>query len=582
MEFGIHFETDNVGILTGDMKENADAPILVGTTEILRNQLYDAMHQGTDFDCDLVILDEAHYLGDADRGVVWEEVMIYLPPRVNLLLLSATIGNSGEIAAWLTAIRNKACAVIQEEKRPVPLYPLFLHPSGRVMPCLEKGKLYPKVKAFMVGENAARDRRRHDRAPHYGEIIEVLRKFHLLPAIFFLKSRSECDSALKACRHTTANWEDEDFQQALEDHLDHFPYLQGHRQLYDLQYHRVAAHHGGQLPAWKFFVETMMKQGHLDAIFATSTVAAGVNYPARTIVMFNSDIYNGHAFAPLDGTEFHQMSGRAGRRGLDKIGFLMLIPGRFMDMDHVRDRLFGGAEDVLSRIRTDFPMVLNLLLSQTPDDIRHILGQSFAVFQQERRAKEKRASARALSLQEEFNRYLAFLKAEGFVDAGERLTENGRWASKLRLDQPLLIAECIRCQSFPADAKLMAAMVAPFVYDGDQDLHQPERKPARKLMLAARAIVKTIRPLMSRLEAAGFPIRPYYFWTAAVMYDWAKGKPWDDIIRQAGISDGELAMLILRTADNLRQVISLRDTHPEMAALASEAIEIILREPVAF
>ena len=571
-----------MGILTGDMKENSDAPILVGTTEILRNQLYDAMHHGTDFDCDLVILDEAHYLGDGDRGVVWEEVMIYLPSRIHLLLLSATIGNSGEIAAWLSAIRKKACAVVQEEKRAVPLYPLFLHPSGRVMPCLEKQKLYPKVKAFMADESATQHRHRGDRTPHFGEIIEVLRRFHLLPAIFFLKSRSECDGALKACRRTTADWEDEDFQKALEDLLVRFPYLQSHRQLYELQYHRVAAHHGGQLPAWKFFVETMMKQGHLDAIFATSTVAAGVNYPARTIVLFNSDLYNGNAFAPLNGTEFHQMSGRAGRRGVDKIGFLMLVPGRFMDMEHVRDRLFGGAEDVQSRIRSDFPMVLNLLLSQTPEDIRHILERSFAVFQQERRSREKRGAARALFLQEEFNRHLAFLKAEGFVDGDDRLTENGRWASQLRLDQPLLIAECIRCQSFPGDAKLLAATVTPFVYDGDQDLQSPERRPPRKLLLAARAVVKTIRPLTSRLEAAGFPVRPYYFWTAVVMYDWARGKPWDDIIRQTGISDGELAMLILRTADNLRQIISLRDSHPEMAALAAEAVEIILREPVAF
>src|SRR5665647_1741162 len=125
VEFGLHFDPENVGIITGDTKENTEAPIIVGTTEILRNQLYDAMHSGFDLNCDLVILDEAHFLGDMDRGVVWEEIMIYLPVRVNLLLLSATIGNGEEIAAWLTSIRGKPCRVIREEKRPVPLYPLF-------------------------------------------------------------------------------------------------------------------------------------------------------------------------------------------------------------------------------------------------------------------------------------------------------------------------------------------------------------------------------------------------------------------------------------------------------------------------
>src|SRR5512133_1317941 len=129
VEFGLHFDPENVGIITGDTKENTEAPIIVGTTEILRNQLYDAMHQGYDLHCDLVILDEAHFLGDADRGVVWEEIMISLPARVNLLLLSATIGNGDEIASWLSSIRQKPCAVIREETRPVPLYPMFLHPS---------------------------------------------------------------------------------------------------------------------------------------------------------------------------------------------------------------------------------------------------------------------------------------------------------------------------------------------------------------------------------------------------------------------------------------------------------------------
>ena len=134
VEFGDIFESMNVGILTGDTKENTDAPVIVGTTEILRNQLYDTMHEGRDLPFDLVILDEAHYLGDEERGVVWEEIMIYLPARVNLLLLSATIENGREIAAWLEGLRSKQCVVIEEKRRPVPLYPLFLHPSGRLMP----------------------------------------------------------------------------------------------------------------------------------------------------------------------------------------------------------------------------------------------------------------------------------------------------------------------------------------------------------------------------------------------------------------------------------------------------------------
>ena len=273
----------------------------------------DSMHQGKDLPCDLVILDEAHFLGDKDRGVVWEEIMIYLPARINLLLLSATIGNGQEIADWLSSLRGKPCAVIKEERRPVPLFPLFLHPTGRLMPFLEQNRLFSRVGEF------ARSQGKYGRPPHFGEIIAVLKRYHLLPAIFFLKSRSECDAALKSC-HPTSAVEDNIFGYELEEHLERFPYLKHHKQLHYLEHCLVAAHHGGQLPAWKFLVEIMMKRGHLQAIFATSTVAAGVNFPARTIVLFNSDLFNGREFAPLTGIEFHQMTGRAGRRGQDKIG----------------------------------------------------------------------------------------------------------------------------------------------------------------------------------------------------------------------------------------------------------------------
>jgi ATP-dependent RNA helicase HelY len=137
-EFSKIFGLNNLGILTGDRKENPDAPIIVGTTEILRNQLYDSMHHGEVLSTDFVVLDEAHFLGDEDRGVVWEEIMIYLPSRIPILMLSATIGNARQISNWLSSIRGRRCIVIEEKKRPVPLFPLFMHPSGTLFPLLSQ------------------------------------------------------------------------------------------------------------------------------------------------------------------------------------------------------------------------------------------------------------------------------------------------------------------------------------------------------------------------------------------------------------------------------------------------------------
>ncbi len=579
VEFGDHFDPQNVGILTGDTKENADAPIIVGTTEILRNQLYDAMYQIQDLNCDLVILDEAHFLGDAERGVVWEEIMIYLPARVNLLLLSATIENGREIAAWLSGLRRKECAVVEERRRPVPLYPLFLHPSGRVLPFLEKRRLHRKVEPFISEKNAKHLLSR--KTPPYAEIIRVLKKYRLLPAIFFLQSRAACDGAVSHFRAEPSP-PDTAFEDDLREILERNPRLEPHRQLKQLRNYHVGSHHGGQLPAWKFLVETMMKRGRLDAIFATSTVAAGVNFPARTIVLFNSDYYNGHECVPLDATAFHQMTGRAGRRGQDRIGFMLLVPGRFMDLIHVKRLMLSRPEDVESRIKNDFSMVLNLLLSQNLDDIRHIFENSLAVYQQARKGKKGKGSVEA-GLWREFQKHLAFLKSEGFVNEENRLTADGLWASKLRLDQPLLIAECLRREALPLESEaLLAAVTAPFVYDRGQEISVTRKFLPKKLIRACDDIFACIRPLMERMETAGFPMAPLPLWPAVVIYEWACGRDWDEVIEERGIADGDMAMLVSRTADNLRQIASLRDTHPRVAELALKAREAILREPVVF
>ncbi|MBW2662484.1 MAG: DEAD/DEAH box helicase, partial [Deltaproteobacteria bacterium] len=194
-EFSKIFGKENVGILTGDRKENPGAPIIVGTTEILRNQLYDSMHSGETLSADLVVLDEAHFLGDKERGVVWEEIMIYLPSRIPLLLLSATIGNANQIAKWLSSIRLKKCIVVEEKKRPVPLYPIFFHPSGKLFPLTVKSSKGKRNRLHKQVSDYLKIKRPPLLAPPYklppfGEIMRVLNKYHLLPAIFFLKSRA--------------------------------------------------------------------------------------------------------------------------------------------------------------------------------------------------------------------------------------------------------------------------------------------------------------------------------------------------------------------------------------------------------
>lgn len=574
IEFGDIFGNAQVGILTGDTKENADAPIIVGTTEILRNKLYEAMYRGKNLNYDLVILDEAHFLGDKDRGVVWEEVMIYLPVRVRLLLLSATIGNNREIAEWLSSLRRKECTVVEDTTRPVPLYPLFLDPPGTLAPLLSDGTLHTVPVAWFAKNRHRRFSR--GKLPPFDSIIKTMRAFDLLPAIFFLKSRGECDAAVELCTHSSDRGNAEVFERDLDKMLDRHPYLKNHKQLMALRRARVGSHHGGQLPAWKSVVETMMNKGYLDVVFATSTVAAGVNFPARTVVLFNSDQFNGHEFIPLDATAFHQMTGRAGRRGRDKIGFMLIFPGRFMDLAHIRKVFFAKPEPITSRLRSDFSMVLNLLLSHTPEEIREIFDRSLADYQHRKKHD-------TTTLWKEFNRHLGFLKAEGFVDEQNRLTEDGVWASQLRLDQPLLIAQGLRENAFPCNSEaLFAAVVAPFTCDRSSTVVITKSALPKRLRKAYDRITRAVSPLAKRMKAAGFNVLPLPLWASAAIYGWAAGVPWERVVHRAKIADGDLAMLISRTADSLHQIASLKDTHPRISARAAAARRAILREPVIF
>lgn len=665
-EFCHEFGPSNCGILTGDRKENTRAPVIVGTTEILRNQLYDAMHEGTGIRADLVILDEAHYLSDPDRGVVWEEVLIYLSSSVRLLLLSATVSNAEEVCEWLREIRGTPNRVVRSEERPVPLEMLFLFNEGLIVPLTGKKGLGPKVKKFLTSRGGGWGRWKK---PDYGRIIRQLRELNLLPAIFFLKSRSDCDRAIFTCRQSDIEPRiNASLKQATSAFLRDFPHLEGHRQMGPLMKSRVGSHHGGQLPYWKALIEKMMSKGYLEAIFSTSTVAAGVNFPARTVVLVQSDRYNGREFADLTATDFHQMVGRAGRRGKDRIGFGVVIPGLHQDLQLLSELNNARPEPLVSQIHINFSMTLNLLLSHTPLKVRGLIGLSFASFQERETGpfvkrrwdelisklekilsggkcdtadpyevleniqkrlelkKEVRQLSRSirygtipcetcaqvrichgkeknplmkllrdlqsLGMQMEgmggglwlsFKRHVRFLQETGFVDQANRLTPDGHWASKLRLDQPLLIAEAIRRGALNnVSPEIMAGGLAPFVWDRTLEL-EPMVDGVFDLTEIKDKFNKTIEHIENIKELKsrrGFESSPILFWPAAVLFMWARNVPWEQLLTYVPVNEGDMASLIMRTADHLRQIANLEETHPQLSAVAANAIELILREPV--
>lgn len=588
-EFSEIFGPENLGILTGDRKENPDASVITGTTEILRNQLYDAMHKGITLPVDLVILDEAHFLGDPDRGVVWEEIMIYLPVRIPLLMLSATIGNAKAIAKWIRSIRHKECIVIEEKKRPVPLFPLFLHPSGKLFPLMsgtgKKGSRHQKVEAYLNSKHPPLIAP-FGKPPPFGDIIRVLRKYNLLPTIFFLKSRADCDNALNFCEDFLPDDKKEELDQKINALIPQHTHIATHQQLPHLKNKGIGAHHSGQLPAWKIVLETLMTQGLLEAVFATNTVAAGVNFPSRSIVLLNSDRFNGSKFLSLNSTEFHQMAGRAGRRGMDNIGFAVILPGRFMDIKHTAKLVNSSPSDVVSQIRINFSMVLNLLLSHTPEQIELLLQKSFAAFLIKKTGRKlsgkKPVKYTEKFLEHDFIRHINFLKENRYVKDNGELTDDGVWASMLRVDQPLMIAEGFRLRAFPEDDPcLLAGIIAAFVNEDETDENIKNIDIlSSKLVSSFLDIKKKLSPFAKHMAEKNFDVRKLFLRPAVTIYNWAYGKSWEEVLAVSKIPEGNLAMLILRTADNLRHIRALSSTFPKASQTADKAIDLIMKEPV--
>jgi superfamily II RNA helicase len=488
LEFGKIFGNDKVGLLTGDHKVNTSSSIIVGTTEILRNQLYDSMTDLSDLDFDLVILDEAHYLADFERGVVWEEVMIYLPSRVRLLLLSATILNAEDIAAWLSHTRGAAVTVVQGGERPVPLIPICYR--DREVQLLE---------TVASNMNRKGKRRREPGFSHknydsgdYNSLLSMMAKLDLLPSIFFLKSRASCDHAV-----STISFKNSETQAKLhsrnlliDEYLSYYPLLGDYHNIESLRHQGVAAHHAGNLPQFKFLVEELMTQGLLNSIFATSTVSAGVNFPARTVVIPQSDRFNGTSFSNLTATELAQMTGRAGRRGRDLIGFALVLPGPYMNLKLMNGLFHSPPNPVESRLYINFSMTLNLLEAFQYNDVAYILAKSLYSWQKAADKSEAALSAASEKNWHAFKAHLKFLQKEKLVDGSRKLTDDGKTAAKLRFNNPLVFFTALKARTLPEkNPALLAAILASLIDEHVSSPLSPKMPGALKNALEDRKSV---------------------------------------------------------------------------------------------
>jgi ATP-dependent RNA helicase HelY len=404
-----------VGLLTGDNAIDGDAPTVVMTTEVLRNMIY-ARSQALE-DLALVVLDEVHFLQDTYRGPVWEEVIIHLPDHVRLVCLSATVSNTGELAAWIETVRGPTSAVV-ETRRPVRLDDHYLvgdRTNGRMhlLPTFVNGMPNPdaaRIDAAAVRGRAAGRRpvrgsgRRVLYTPGRLETIELLAERDLLPAIFFIFSRNQCDEAARAAAagvRLTAG-EREAVHTIVSERLagldDADLAVLGYGELLAGLEAGVAPHHAGMIPAFKEAVEQCFAAGLLKAVFATETLAVGVNMPARTVVIEKLTKFTGEHHEMLTPGEYTQLTGRAGRRGIDDVGQAVVLWSPFVSFDRVAELAASRAFHLRSAFRPTYNMAANLVRSYTVEQARHLLNLSFAQYQSDRdvvRLESRRERTRA-------------------------------------------------------------------------------------------------------------------------------------------------------------------------------------------
>lgn len=584
---------DRVGLVTGDVSIRPEAPLLVMTTEILRNWLVagsDRLNGVSD-----VVLDEAHYLGDEGRGSVWEETIIFLPAGIILTALSATLPNAEEIAGWVSSV-HRPMIVVAHDQRPVPLHVCISSP--RVTPW--KGRLP-----------------RHQAETPVLAVLHDLRRSGLLPALIFRFSRAGCEALADEAAET--DWTTREEQAQIESLIQQVPKelkeSPASQHWLNVLPTGVAPHHAGLLPPLKVVIEKAFQRGLLKAVFATETLAAGIHMPAKTVVLADLVKPSPSGDRLITVSEYRQMTGRAGRRGLDAEGYAVIHQPQRYRLGDLRQVVEGEPDSLWSSLRLSYSLVANLTQRFGDAENRWILERSLHHFQRtaqrpqlasrlfeldclvtEALAGEKTAEdlvqarfgplpgwlAEKAALEREllrldqgqwpvFEAMQRVLAESGFLKGG-RWTPKGAQLAQMRGEQELL--SVVALDVLPGlKASEAAGLVSALVADSHREL-EPIHGPLQAVL---DHLVYEGRKLNRLQEAHGlydWPCRLDRSLAAPVMA-WAAGRPWREVTH--GLDEGEFQWHLRQVLDRLQQLARLPGLGPDQLALLEKTIRLIDR-----
>jgi len=562
-----------VGIMTGDVTMRATAPLVIMTTEIFRNSIFE---RGPELlDLGLIVFDEVHYMDDPERGTVWEESIIFLPGSARLLALSATVSNLAQFGEWVSQVRGREMATVVSTDRPVPLLH-YLHLPGLGPKRADKVKQLPRLHrptAFGRGQHGGRGQpggRGGHGGPRGGrgtsggggrgagadELLDRLERDHLMPVLFFCFSRREVEArARESARRRLLDATDRERIEKLFDEIcDRFEIRADGAldELRALALSGVSFHHAGLLPLHKELVERLFTSSLLRLLFTTETFALGINMPARTVVFSSLRKFDGVGFDRLMTREYQQMAGRAGRQGIDEEGLVFSIVDERDRLDDLRRTIFGQVEPIRSRFNLSYATILNL---------RHTLGdrlfeaweKSFNNYQWARMAKKKREQNEQKQ-RDSIAKRLSLLEELGYVDATGVLAK-GHFARRIN-GYEMPIVELVSSGLLRAldDVQIAILLAAVVFEERKSDLFQrlapqvlgPFKADAEQIVerIAARERDLGIHPQTRRLD----------FKIGAVMLAWWEGATFEEIGQLTNASHGDLVRTLRLVLQLVRQM----------------------------
>ncbi len=562
-DFRKQFGDEIVGIHTGDVTINPEAPLLVMTTEILRNLILEDSNRLDSIY--YIVFDEVHYLDDEERGTVWEECIILAPLDIRFLGLSATVPNIDELASWMSSVRNTQFHVIKENNRPVPLrHRLFSAKYGMVN--------LKSIRKRYKKKFSERKKYFH-RKPSSNKIVRHAIREGNFPILYFCFNRKACER--NAHRHVhlnlLTNEEKGRLQSLVSDLISQYK-LEEYDRLEQMQHlweSGCAYHHAGILPAAKEIVERLFTTGLIKLLFCTETFALGINMPASAVIFDELEKFNGVEFEFLTTRQYHQMAGRAGRRGMDEEGhvYSQLIP-EASDPKEIERILYHKSERIRSHFFASYATILNLYCKTG--------NKAYDIFRKSLRNYKKGQFSFTKSYQREeaqIRNRIKFLQTAGFLD-GTELTKKGKLAAAVN-GYEIQTAELYYKRSFDECSPQQICVVLASLIT--EDRKKKLQLSDMKFDFKAKKVIRRLRQMEIKFNINN-PIREMNFTYAAPVFLWANGGTLAEL-EAMGVPEGDIIRL-LRMIIQLLRTLRQRIDDPVISGRMHEALLLINRDVV--